>query len=538
MAIDYSDLEALLAPVDGSARCGTNLEYSDPFFELERELQGKPEFELGGRRVPARPPDWSRVESLAKALIVQTKDLRVAIGLLRALLAMEGLPGLARGLSILTSLAGRYWDCLFPELEDGDPTARLNVLAALSDRTGILRQLRETMVVYSANGEVTVHDLITDQNETARSTLTTSDREALEIRLRDVRRDDRMLDAIADSARWLNELRETLRHASIADTTSLDGLAAMLDRLRGWSRTQHTATHADPFACYVGGDGDAVLGNDAMPSPPAGPYFKVYRPVAVSPETWSPFLVYLHGGTVAAVDADSRQRLGSAHAAYDSRESAARVNIPRGVEVTVVPTVPGCRFNPRQHRIEWAEDVHCVEFRLQASVQIAGFEEERPLHGSVRLYVGPLLVGEVRTSIVASRDMRGMIPSPTEGAVGTPFSRVFVSYAHEDAEIIDQIERTYELVRIEYLRDVSVLRAGDRWNARILEQIDRADRFQLCWSDAARNSRFVEQEWRHALAIRERKEDTFICPFYWQKPMPSAPPELADLHFAYWQLDT
>jgi len=104
--------------------------------------------------------------------------------------------------------------------------------------------------------------------------------------------------------------------------------------------------------------------------------------------------------------------------------------------------------------------------------------------------------------------------------------------------IVELLERTYELVRIEYLRDVSVLRAGDRWSARILEQIDNADRFQLCWSAAARQSRYVEQEWRHALAIRGTNEDAFICPFYWQKPMPPAPPELVDLHFAYLQLET
>jgi hypothetical protein len=454
----------------------------------------------------------------------------------------EGLAGLARGLYLLTSLASRYWDCLFPELEGGDPTARLNALAALSDRTGVLRQLRETMVVYSARGEVTVSDLTDDLDDTTRAALTTSDREGLEIRLLAARRDDRVLDAIADSARWLYELRETLRNASIDGAESLDGLTAIVDRLRGWSRAETAQPPAAPSAHnldgYVGGSAGAFIASDAMPSPETGPYFKVYRPTAVCPDTWSPFLVYLHSGAAAAVDTDSRQRLGAAHSSYRRDEGTARVSIARGVEVTVVPTVPGCRFNPRQQRIEWAEDVHCVEFRLQASPQIAGFEEERPLRGHVRLYVGPLLVGEVPTSIIASREMRGYLPLATEGSVGAPFTRVFVSYAHEDAVIVELLERTYELVRIEYLRDVAVLRAGDRWSARILEQIDSADRFQLCWSAAARQSRYVEQEWRYALAIRGIKEDAFICPFYWQKPMPPAPLELADLHFAYWQLDT
>lgn len=28
----------------------------------------------------------------------------------------------------------------------------------------------------------------------------------------------------------------------------------------------------------------------------------------------------------------------------------------------------------------------------------------------------------------------------------------------------------------------------------------------------------------------------FICPFYWQKPMPAPPGALSDLHFAYFDL--
>jgi hypothetical protein len=150
--------------------------------------------------------------------------------------------------------------------------------------------------------------------------------------------------------------------------------------------------------------------------------------------------------------------------------------------------------------------------------------------------VGPLLVAEIPTSIMASDEVTIEEPVPIEGAVAQPFARVFVSYSHDDIRIVSLLQQAYELVRIDYLRDVNLLRAGDRWDSRLLAEIDRADRFQLCWSAAANRSAHVEREWRHALAIQSTKQDAFICPFYWQKPMPTPPAELARLHFAYFEL--
>lgn len=60
--------------------------------------------------------------------------------------------------------------------------------------------------------------------------------------------------------------------------------------------------------------------------------------------------------------------------------------------------------------------------------------------------------------------------------------------------------------------------------------IGRADVFQLFWSRHATRSKSVEEQWRHALGLG-RSARHFIRPVYWEQPMPSAPPELGDLHF-------
>jgi hypothetical protein len=95
--------------------------------------------------------------------------------------------------------------------------------------------------------------------------------------------------------------------------------------------------------------------------------------------------------------------------------------------------------------------------------------------------------------------------------------------------LVDQLQRAYSVLGIDYIRDIAALRSGEAWSEAILAKIPTADIFQLCWSHSAKTSRFVEQEWRAALKYERRN---FIRPVFWETPMPAAPRELAHLHFA------
>jgi hypothetical protein len=76
--------------------------------------------------------------------------------------------------------------------------------------------------------------------------------------------------------------------------------------------------------------------------------------------------------------------------------------------------------------------------------------------------------------------------------------------------------------------DVLSLRAGDRWETQLHRLIDEADIFLLFWSASARQSEWVEREWRYALGLGR---EHFIHPVTLEMPPPSPPPELAHLHF-------
>jgi type VI secretion system protein ImpA len=152
------ELNELLAPSLVEPPCGQDLSYSASFMALEGAVRGKPEQQFGSTVIAAEPPDWREVERCAVALLMQTKDLRVACLLCRAWLNLQGLVGLARGLELLSGLLDRHWDTLHPLPEDGDHFMRLNALASLDEVTGTLQELRHTELLRASWGPLTVRD--------------------------------------------------------------------------------------------------------------------------------------------------------------------------------------------------------------------------------------------------------------------------------------------------------------------------------------------------------------------------------------------
>ena len=146
------DREVLLEPAKELPPWGPNLEHDLAFFELEEAAKGKPEQRLGDVIKPAEDPKWSVVAEMSQALLLRSKDLRVAAHLTRALTRTESLPGLTVGLGLLHGLLEQYWDGVYPRLEadhGNDPTERLNALAPLTDPAALIGDLRDTYLVNS-----------------------------------------------------------------------------------------------------------------------------------------------------------------------------------------------------------------------------------------------------------------------------------------------------------------------------------------------------------------------------------------------------
>jgi type VI secretion system protein ImpA len=157
------DVDALVRELADGSPCGENLEYDPAFLELEQNVQGKPEVQYGSTITPAVPPEWKLVKQQALALFERSRDLRIALPLLRSLLVLHGIPGLADGLRLIERLIDERWDTVHPQLDpdDGnDPTLRINSIATLADRATVLRDLAETtFVLLPGLGPLTLRQL-------------------------------------------------------------------------------------------------------------------------------------------------------------------------------------------------------------------------------------------------------------------------------------------------------------------------------------------------------------------------------------------
>ena len=267
--------------------------------------------------------------------------------------------------------------------------------------------------------------------------------------------------------------------------------------------------------------------------------FTVYRPQLLSPGVWASLLVFAHKTSLVVetgrapvepnevVEAMARAYLGDA-AGRPTGEDA-RSGVFRGARLRIVPDLPGIQCNPAGAEFEWWEPVHGVVFRLLAGPDLVG----SVVRGAVRVWCGPLLLGEVSLaiSIAASGPEAG---SPPVAKSAPRYRKIFPSYSHSDRALVEGFADAVHALGDHYLQDVLALRAGERWRARLLELIEDADVFQLFWSTNSMRSQYCRDEWEHALSLRR---PSFVRPLYWEEPLPEDPAKglppvaLRELHF-------
>jgi type VI secretion system protein ImpA len=131
------DLEVLLAPISEDAPAGEDLLYSGLHSEIKEARRSDDDMDQGDWKRELKTADWKAVVSLAKdALSNKTKDLQVAAWMTEALLHLHGLKGMRDGLLLLGGFLDKFWEGLYPEIEDGDLEARANCLSWLDKNVG------------------------------------------------------------------------------------------------------------------------------------------------------------------------------------------------------------------------------------------------------------------------------------------------------------------------------------------------------------------------------------------------------------------
>ncbi|HEY7226454.1 MAG TPA: toll/interleukin-1 receptor domain-containing protein [Micromonosporaceae bacterium] len=283
---------------------------------------------------------------------------------------------------------------------------------------------------------------------------------------------------------------------------------------------------AEPAPAAAGGPRPGRVADERLE------FAAAYRDI-VAPERPSPVLFYVHRPS----DRDLVRQLIERRAPLlgDARtvaQAAAAQAVESGTTLTIVPNVLGATFEPA--RIDVVVDDTVRELTFQVTVP-----RQTPLgglDGYIDIFVGPLAIGQVPIAFDV-QDVDTPVPRQDPGeqlmqvANASIFDKIFVSYSHKDAAVVDLCVRTYQGLGVQVLVDHLDLRSGENWRAGLERMIRESNIFQLYWSSAAAASHEVRGEWELALGLRKAR-DRFIRPLYWETPMPPAPAGLSHLHFS------
>lgn len=128
------DFVRLLEPISPDNPAGVNLYYA-PEFDAIKDARRQDSNTVAPEKSsdPAltnlrtlwerelKTADYKLVSKLIEdALTTKTKDLRLAVWLAEAWIYREGTPGLISGIQFIQALLEKFWDDLYPQVEDGD----------------------------------------------------------------------------------------------------------------------------------------------------------------------------------------------------------------------------------------------------------------------------------------------------------------------------------------------------------------------------------------------------------------------------------
>ncbi|AIK96381.1 type VI secretion system protein TssA [Candidatus Odyssella acanthamoebae] len=118
----FKAVDLLVVPILGENPSGVSLRYERIYDDIrDARREDDDTVSYGIWQYDLKRSDWGRVESLCcHALVGQTKDLQIAGWLAEAWVMMDAVPGLKRGLELITQLTSTFWDSIHPTVLNDD----------------------------------------------------------------------------------------------------------------------------------------------------------------------------------------------------------------------------------------------------------------------------------------------------------------------------------------------------------------------------------------------------------------------------------
>jgi hypothetical protein len=240
-------------------------------------------------------------------------------------------------------------------------------------------------------------------------------------------------------------------------------------------------------------------------------HFSVTGPASLTPGSSCILDVWAH------LEEQRQEVITRAREALGGREprirSKAGVPVARGTLLAVHLRLPGFSVEDPEDSLRWEGTIGNASFLLRVPPDL------RPgaYPGTVQFYAGALRIARLHFTVeVGDRAATADLFRTREQRQRTAFA----SYASLDRDaVLARVQGIQKaLPGLDVFLDVASLRSGQRWQERLRKEVTGRDVFYLFWSAHARESQWVDWEWRTAFGARGVD---------YIDPVPLAPPEIA-----------
>ncbi|MCP4343976.1 MAG: TIR domain-containing protein [Desulfobacterales bacterium] len=234
------------------------------------------------------------------------------------------------------------------------------------------------------------------------------------------------------------------------------------------------------------------------------------------------------------IEKDVQQFIDKMGGEFPKSETAVQsARLKPGTRVIVVPECDEIEFAPVSLTRRWngtwirfgfdfmlAEDFIDESLFIRISIQVSGIE-----------------IAHIRFTIdINNKPLNPLALAKIAKQSSDMYRNIFVSYSKKDLDVVEIYRFAQLAIGNDVFMDTYSIISGDNRKAALAEAIDKADIFQLFWSENSGYCSEVRYEWDYALKYRcpHDKCIFFIRPVFWKKPLsPEPPDELGHLNFRY-----
>jgi hypothetical protein len=211
------------------------------------------------------------------------------------------------------------------------------------------------------------------------------------------------------------------------------------------------------------------------------------------------------------------------------RHVRASEDLKIGAPLTVRVRSPQLQFEPTEQTQAWSGEWQRFSFPFVPPLELLN----RTINIEVSIWKNELRVGYLVCAVQVIMPTNPLARTKLMHVYAAKSRTYFVSYSRKDTAIVRAYCEAHRGDGDIYFIDTENIPPGALWETALALGIDQADVFKLFWSTNSAASENVRHEYLYALQHRCLEGDCkgFICPVFWEEPIPKVPWELQRINF-------